>query len=524
MGDLKQARGDLANVQRSWQASVSQSSAPNHDISSVDDELGAVNEEVPDQSHELRRANEELATLFQSTGLPVLLVDRDLRIRRMTQAAEYTFNLRQGDLDRSLSDLPPHFDGADLTRLARQVIRSGTAAEADLCDADGRRRRLCVWPYRVGHPVEGAALLLIDTTDSGESPVESMIESMVEAIPGSVIVLNHQLRVVTVSRDFLSSYGLVLSNVRDRPLDEVLADPFGAPAFKVAMERLVGGQSEAEEFELLHTVPGARERAVLVTARRFEQAESYQVVVTLRDITTQSRAHQLWAHALIGTEDALQLSHQELRALAGRLMHTQDEERRRLSHELHDDLSQNVVALQLDLEALTKELPPDLLEGREHLRTIRNSAQQLADDLRRIAHGLHPSTIEVLGLRSALDANVREFSQRTGIPVAFSAAGVPERLPPEIAASFYRIVQEALRNIAKHAAGGAVSITLLGDGSRLTLSVRDSGPGFDREKVRGLGGLGLVSMEERARLIRATFQLDTSLGEGVAITVSAPLV
>jgi signal transduction histidine kinase len=129
----------------------------------------------------------------------------------------------------------------------------------------------------------------------------------------------------------------------------------------------------------------------------------------------------------------------------------------------------------------------------------------------------------LLGLPAALRAYAEEFSQRTGIGVAFSAVDVPSEIAPELAGSFYRILQEALRNIAKHASGGAVDIRLTCDDSRLTLSIRDSGPGFDRAAVRGRGGLGLVSMEERARLIRADFELNTAPGRGVSITVSAPL-
>jgi two-component system CheB/CheR fusion protein len=121
-----------------------------------------------------------------------------------------------------------------------------------------------------------------------------------------------------------------------------------------------------------------------------------------------------------------------------------------------------------------------------------------------------------------LSAYVAEFSKRTGIPVEFTASGVPEIIPQEIATAFYRITQEALRNIVRHS-GAASSLRLTGENSRLTLAIHDNGPGFDRQAVRGQGGLGLVSMEERARLIGASFQIDTAPGEGVSITLSASL-
>jgi signal transduction histidine kinase len=229
------------------------------------------------------------------------------------------------------------------------------------------------------------------------------------------------------------------------------------------------------------------------------------------------------AVALHETEDALRSSREELRALTGSLLHAQDEERRRVSRELHDDISQNMATLQFDIEALEQTLPPSLESEKQTLLAIRDTAAQLSNDLRRMAHALHPSTLDLLGLTVALSAYAREFSRRTAIPVEFSASGAPAEVAPEIASSFYRIAQEALRNIARHAAGSAAQIRLTGDDSRLTLAIQDSGPGFDREAMRGQGGLGLVSMEERARLIHASFQLQTAPGRGVAITVSAPL-
>jgi signal transduction histidine kinase len=130
--------------------------------------------------------------------------------------------------------------------------------------------------------------------------------------------------------------------------------------------------------------------------------------------------------------------------------------------------------------------------------------------------------LDHLGLTAALSSYTFEFSGRTGIPVEFAAKGVPGELPQAIASSFYRITQEALRNVVRHS-GSAATIRLSGEDLRLTLEIRDTGPGFDREAVRGKGGLGLVSMEERARLIQASFQLTTEPGKGVSIVVSAPL-
>jgi signal transduction histidine kinase len=222
------------------------------------------------------------------------------------------------------------------------------------------------------------------------------------------------------------------------------------------------------------------------------------------------------------TKNSLRQSRTEIRALAGRLLHAQEDERRRVSRQLHDDLIQRLVKLQFDLEALGQVLPPEQTEEKQRLLVLRDHTARVSNELRRIAYGLHPPALDHLGLPEALSAYAAEFSRRTGIPVEFATSGVSDIIPEWIATVFYRITQEALRNIVRHS-GAASSIRLTGANSRLTLAIHDNGPGFDREAVRGKGGLGLVSMEERARLVDVSFQIDTAPGKGVSITLSAPL-
>ena len=122
-----------------------------------------------------------------------------------------------------------------------------------------------------------------------------------------------------------------------------------------------------------------------------------------------------------------------------------------MSRELHDDLSQKMAKLQFDVETLEQHLPPDLKDMKKRLLIIRDEIEALSNDVRRIAYELHPSTLDHLGLAVAIRSYIREFSEREGIPVHFTARKVPARIPAEVASALYRIVQEALRNVAKHA-------------------------------------------------------------------------
>jgi signal transduction histidine kinase len=122
-----------------------------------------------------------------------------------------------------------------------------------------------------------------------------------------------------------------------------------------------------------------------------------------------------------------------------------------------------------------------------------------------------------------LRSYIREFSEREKTPVVFTHRKVPARVPAEVSSALYRIVQESLRNIAKHAGKASVKISLTGGSNQLSLSIHDDGIGFDARAAQGKGGLGLVSMQERARLVHGNFSLETQPGRGVAITVRVPL-
>jgi signal transduction histidine kinase len=157
------------------------------------------------------------------------------------------------------------------------------------------------------------------------------------------------------------------------------------------------------------------------------------------------------------------------------------------------------------------------------LQMFQDRAAELADDVRDISHRLHPSAIEHLGLPTALRTLVTEFGERERMLTTFRSSDVPDRLPIEVAGALYRIAQEALRNVSKHAGRTHVKVLLEKTDAHLRLVVRDFGDGFDMEESQ-LRGLGFISMAERARLVGGVFSVNSALGEGTTITVAVPLI
>jgi len=210
-------------------------------------------------------------------------------------------------------------------------------------------------------------------------------------------------------------------------------------------------------------------------------------------------------------------AHEKLRALADQIITAQEDERRRIARELHDDCTQRLAALSIELGLLkrgSKTQDHGALEN--NLSRLQGEVLSLSEDIRRLSHSLHPSVLEHSSLAAAVEAYCREFSRQTGIDTTFSSRDVPAEIPRLVALAFYRIAQEALRNVSLHSVATAVSVVL--SGPKLTLNVIDNGRGFDIVQARKSPGLGLVSIEERGRLAGAVVTISSVPGEGTTVT------
>jgi PAS domain S-box-containing protein len=220
-------------------------------------------------------------------------------------------------------------------------------------------------------------------------------------------------------------------------------------------------------------------------------------------------------------ERAIHQQREELRTLAGRLMTAQDDERRRIARDLHDDLSQKLAYLAIDIGKLASK--PTSQEMLDNLRGLQRRAADAAESVRQISHQLHPSILEDIGLEAALEQYCEEFEERSGIRTHLLSRDIPDWLPREVASSMYHIFQESLRNVSKHSKAKEVFITLELVDSVLRLSVRDEGVGLPPGRPRTGAGIGIMGMKERANLVNGTVSIESEAGEGTEVTVSVPL-
>ena len=206
------------------------------------------------------------------------------------------------------------------------------------------------------------------------------------------------------------------------------------------------------------------------------------------------------------------------RELSGRLINAQEDERRRIARDLHDDLSQRLSLLSVDLHLLkrTQADPRAFAE-------LASQIEELSSEVHKVAYRLHPAKLDQLGLPIAARSWCRDVSQQSGVAVEFTASDVPAELPRDVALCVYRILQEALRNVVRHSGATTARVELTGTGDALHLAVSDSGSGFDIAGVKNASGLGLLGMRERASLLDGDVAVQSRPGAGTRVAVTIPL-
>jgi len=222
-------------------------------------------------------------------------------------------------------------------------------------------------------------------------------------------------------------------------------------------------------------------------------------------------------------EAALKWSQNDLQKLASRLISSQEEEMRQLARDLHDDLTQRLAVLAIDTGILEKKCTTSPPEVHHKLGEIKKKLIKISEDVHNLSRQLHPSIIDDLGLIHAVEAECYAFAKNTGIVVSFSPESILGPVPKDISLCIYRVIQECLRNIAKHAKAEEAHISLTGKPKGLHLSVRDAGIGFDMNEVRNKVGLGFTGMRERVRLIHGSMTIHSEPGKGTAVEVLVPL-
>ena len=341
-------------------------------------------------------------------------------------------------------------------------------------------------------------------------------------MPVPVVVLETDCAIRTVNKALCELTKMKESELVGRSLPDLVGHLWGLDGFKMKLEELSHAEPGAMlEFEHLSTT--FQNKALLIKGQALPIDGDRVLLLTMEDITLRRKAEEMVSqrHEALQNEvevkdRTLSRTQEQLRELAAHLFTMQEEERQRVARELHDDISQRLSLLEILCSKA------ELSENKD-LADIRKEVQSLNTDVREISHKLHPAILYDLGITAALKSLVEDFRVREGMPASYFETDVPHDLPQTVTTALYRITQEALRNVSKHAGETHVKVQLQGIGGAVQLQVRDFGNGFDQDADYPLRGLGLVSMEERARIAGGAFSVTSSLGNGTDIVVEIPL-
>jgi len=339
---------------------------------------------------------------------------------------------------------------------------------------------------------------------------EELYRTLVDASPDSISMTDLEGRFVKVSKRMLDMHGFESEEeLIGRSVLTTIAPEWHALATRRFQQTLAQGVSENMECELVRKDGTMFEGEMTATLIEDEEGHPRALMEVVRDFTARKRSERV----------ILRLSKQVLSEY--------ERARTMIADDIHDGVGQTLVTLKMELQMLRRSECRDLgEEGNEKLDRIDSTLREIINEVRRLASEFRPPLLGDFGFEKALEVHVGEFSLSTGIPTSFSSDGEPTQMGEEKEVLLFRIAQEALANIRKHANAGTVEVSLESGNGDLRLSIRDDGDGFDAEDTLALSSrtkrFGIHGMRDRAEILGGVLNIASKPGSGTTVTVKVP--
>lgn len=520
-----------------------------HDLRVHQIELETQNEELRRTQRETETARQEYQDLYETVPVGCFTLDaRGTVLEANPVGVRLLGEFPSSLIGRRFSLFIEEKDRFDFAAFCKAVLKDVAGKTCELCLPNGGEEPTRVQVFGVPVERQGRAdsalrLAVMDITERKRaeealSRAHEELERRVVERTAELVQTNERLqsreREFRLLADNVPAYfSYIDTDLRyrfmnkryevlfGRPMAELIGqlvkDVVGEADFRTIEPRLREALSGREtSFSYSKVLPNADARwmSVHYTPDRGEAGPIRGVLALMVDVTDQKRSEL----ALQQNHMLLKEKREELQLLTDKLFKAQDSERQRIARDLHDDFGQRLVAMALDLEDLERK-PPLMREllGKA-LEAIREELAQLSDDLRNLAHRLHPSLLKHAGLRAALEEHVHQAMKRTGLDITLKVRDVPDSLPPDLATCLFRVFQESLQNVAKHANATEVLVKLSGSSKGIGLSVTDNGTGFNyHDKNSYRKGLGLTSMQERLRLLNGFLNIHSRPANGTKV-------
>jgi two-component system sensor histidine kinase UhpB len=465
---------------------------------------------------ELKERKERLDLFMDSGTDSFLLLDSELNIVEINRTGLKSYAPYKKDLiGKNISNLVP-----DLKKTGRydrylKVIKTGEPYFEDCLAAHPKLgdRYINLKAFKVG---DGLGMIITDITDQKKAEQalyasEERYRLLVESINEGLIMLDENHVITFINDRFLEMNGFL----RDEIIGHCITDFLDSANSKIYREQMARRRKgECGSYEVVWKRKDGRRVFTAVSAKPiFDGGNNFRgSIAMLTDVTDRRRV-----------EEELKSSQEILRRLSHRLHSVKEKESARIAREIHDELGQLLTALKMDLSWLHNKLPED----QEPLLYKIESMSELVDTtirtVQRISSELRPGVLDDLGLIPALEWQAQEFERRTKINCQLSFYDENLELDPDRSTAIFRIFQEALTNVARHANATKVNVSLNKAGGRLILKVRDNGKGISIEKIYASESLGIIGMRERILPWQGGTELASTQGKGTTLTVILPL-
>jgi two-component system, chemotaxis family, CheB/CheR fusion protein len=517
--ELRAANEEILSSNEEFQSINEELETAREELQSTNEELTTLNEELQNRNAELGQLNNDMINLLGSVDLPVVMLGGDLHIRRFTPAAGIALNLTSTDIERSISDVKLGIDIPDLESLISEVMKTAGIKEREVLNRQGRWYSLRIRPYTTAeNRIDGAVLVLVDI-DALIRSLEEVKESrdyaraIVETVREPLVVLDKEQRVKTANRSFYRTFQAKPEETENRQIYELGNHQWEIPGLRILLEEILPQKTSFQDFEVEHDFQGIGHRTMLLNARQIKQRGdgSQMILLAIEDITERKAAEK------------------RIRDFNNELLTAQEQERARIAGDIHDSLGASLATIKFRADSLIEESHKsgnDALPS--GLDAIMRLVQENIDEVRRLQQNLRPPLLDDLGILSTIEWYCREFQTTyPGIRIGKLIDIKEEEVSQSLKIIIFRILQEALNNVAKHGGADLVDLSLRKTNGMIELSVRDNGQGFDVNGVlseeNSRRGLGLTSMKERAAHSGGTLSIDSVKGKGTVLRASWPM-
>jgi PAS domain S-box-containing protein len=470
------------------------------------------------RAEEALRANQERwRVLFENSAVGITVTDERRKFIAANRAYREIVGYSEEELRATTYLDLTHEEDRPLNAVLAADVRAGRLPHFQLEKRYRRKDGQLVWvrvtasisPEGEAGPRFGIAIVEDITERKRSEGKLREYEKVVQGLQEMIAVVDRGYRYAIANQTYLSYQGLRQEQVVGHSVSELLGQEVFERVVKSKMDECF--QGKVVKYELAVAYPKRGLRDLIATYFPIEgPAGVDRIAAVLQDITDRKRA-----------ERELQRSFQELHALNARLESIREEERTRLARELHDRLGQTLTAIRIDLASLRA--TPGREQQLPRIDAISGLVEETIHAVRRISTELRPGILDDLGLAATVEWAAEEFQARTGIACQVALPGSDLAIDGERATALYRIFQEALTNIARHAGATQATIGLVQDGTHLSLEVRDNGRGIAAEQLSASGSLGILGMRERAMLLGGEFTIAGEPGSGTTVRVRIPI-